>query len=248
MMRYAAFGSVSGGDGPGTSSLRLTHVQGDPFIDGCGGWAIVFEGEDQGGDNGGMEQGANINPHVLTTGGPAFTHMTVLQTENYPDGGYYYEDMTQDGSILIINCAYPGGRRNGVSMEEYAVKSIEHLTMYEAENLSAEKNSGYSEALGHPVYILTYTTSENDHTFHWKIFMTGSQFMRDAGTGHGVSSCSALRRYTRITQKKNFTSQYWMRIPCCFKCVSKIQTESTPPVRRFLAVFERKETEKCQSH
>ena len=160
------------GDGPGTSSLRLTHVQGDPFIDGCGGWAIVFEGEDQGGDNGGMEQGANVNPHVLTTGGPAFTHMTVLQTENYPDGGYYYEDMTQDGSILIINCAYPGGRRNGVSMEEYAVKSIEHLTMYEAEDLSVEKNSGYSEALGHPVYILTYTTSENDHTFHWKIFMT----------------------------------------------------------------------------
>ena len=75
-----------------------------------------------------------------------------------------------------------------------------------------------------------------------------TQFMRDVGTRHGVSSCSALRRYTRITQEKNFTSQYWMRIPCCFKCVSKIQTESTPSVRRFLAVFERKETEKCQSH
>mgnify|MGYP006990235105 CR=1 FL=1 len=38
--------------------------------------------------------------------------------------------------------------------------SIKHLTMYEAEDLSVEKNSGYSEALGHPVYILTYTTSE----------------------------------------------------------------------------------------
>lgn len=38
-------------------------------------------------------------------------------------------------------------------------------------------------------------------------------------------------------ESNSIANQYWMRIPCCFKCVSKIQTESTPPVRRFLAVF-----------
>ena len=77
----------SRGGRAGHISLRLTHVQGEPFIDGYAGCAIVFEGEDQGGDNGGMGTGEQTsNPHVLTTGGPAFTHMTVLQTENYPDG------------------------------------------------------------------------------------------------------------------------------------------------------------------
>ena len=93
-------------------------------------------------------------------------------------------------------------------MEEYAVKSIEHLTMYEAEDFSVEKNSGYSEALGHPVYILTYTTNENDHTFHWKIFMTeadGYTYLYAFDVWHEVyadmedviddvsDSCSSLR-------------------------------------------------------
>ncbi len=42
-------------DEPGTSVLRLTHVEGDPFIDGYRGCTTVFEGEDRRRDNTGME-------------------------------------------------------------------------------------------------------------------------------------------------------------------------------------------------
>ena len=56
--------------------------------------------------------------------------------------------MTQDGSILIINCAYPGGRGMGVHGRiRSKVRASDDVLR---QKISVEKNSGYSEAVGHP--------------------------------------------------------------------------------------------------
>ena len=43
---------------------------------------------------------------VLVGGGLPFTSMENLMNENYEDGTYTYEDMTQDGSVLVVDMAF----------------------------------------------------------------------------------------------------------------------------------------------
>ena len=100
--------------------------------------------------------------------------VAVPQTENGAGGSYYYQDLLQDDYMGLINCAYAGTTGDGESPEEHAEKSVARLTgnKTKPQDLSVEKNSGYSEALGCPVYILTYTTGRNEDTSVWKVFMT----------------------------------------------------------------------------
>ena len=56
---------------------------------------------------------------VLVGGGLPFTSMENLMNENYEDGTYTYEDMTQDGSVLVVDMAFQSLRTNETA-EEYA--------------------------------------------------------------------------------------------------------------------------------
>ena len=50
---------------------------------------------------------------VLVGGGLPFTSMENLMNENYEDGTYTYEDMTQDGSVLVVDMAFQSLRDSG---------------------------------------------------------------------------------------------------------------------------------------
>ena len=56
---------------------------------------------------------------VLVGGGLPFTSMENLMNENYEDGTYTYEDMTQDGSVLVVDMAFQS-LRTDETVEEYA--------------------------------------------------------------------------------------------------------------------------------
>ena len=81
--------------------------------------------------------------------------VAVPQTENGAGGSCYYQDLLQDAYMSLINCAYAGTVGGWRIPEEHAEKSVARLTgKTKPQDLSVEKNSGYSEALGCPVYIL----------------------------------------------------------------------------------------------
>lgn len=112
---------------------------------------------------------------VLMGGALPFTNMQNLKTENYDDGGYYYEDMTQDGSTVIINSAYPTTQADGQSAEDYAVATATALA--QADNCkvqSCEQNSTYTTNLSYPVYVVTFTSGANEDMRMWTVFMTAT--------------------------------------------------------------------------
>lgn len=112
---------------------------------------------------------------VLMGGALPFTNMQNLKTENHDDGGYYYEDMTQDSSTVIINSAYPSTQAEGQSAEDYAVATATALAQSDnCKVQSCEQNSTYTANLSYPVYVVTFTSGANEDMRMWTVFMTAT--------------------------------------------------------------------------
>ena len=112
---------------------------------------------------------------VLMGGALPFTNMQNLKTENYDDGGYYYEDMTQDSSTVIINSAYPSTQAEGQSAEDYAVATATALAQSDnCKVQSCEQNSTYTANLSYPVYVVNFTSGANEDMRMWTVFMTAT--------------------------------------------------------------------------
>ena len=109
---------------------------------------------------------------VLMGGALPFTNMQKLLSENHDDGTYRYEDITEDGQLLVVNTAEQSCFVPDVQeLDDYLTAcalSLSDAGIYEL--LSAEENEEYSKNLSYPVYIVTYTAGENEDTREWTVF------------------------------------------------------------------------------
>ena len=110
---------------------------------------------------------------VLMGGALPFTNMQNLLSENHDDGTYRYEDITEDGQLLVVNTAEQSCFVPDVQeLDDYLTAcalSLSDAGTYEL--LSAEEHEEYSENLSYPVYIVTYTAGENEDTREWTVFV-----------------------------------------------------------------------------
>ena len=97
---------------------------------------------------------------VLVGGGLPFTSMENLMNENYEDGTYTYEDMTQDGSVLVVDMAFQSLRTNETAegYAEYAAR-FAALDTGEGEprDVTCFQDEDYTQNLSYPVYIVWST-------------------------------------------------------------------------------------------
>ena len=110
---------------------------------------------------------------VLMGGALPFTNMQNLLSENHDDGTYRYEDITEDGQLLVVNAAEQSCFVPDVQeLDDYLTAcalSLSDADTYEL--LSAEENEEYSRNLSYPVYIVTYIAGENEDTREWTVFV-----------------------------------------------------------------------------
>ena len=110
---------------------------------------------------------------VLMGGALPFTNMQNLLSENHDNGTYRYEDITEDGQLLVVNVAEQSCFVPDVQeLDDYLTAcalSLSDADTYEL--LSAEENEEYSKNLSYPVYIVTYTAGENEDTREWTVFV-----------------------------------------------------------------------------
>ena len=110
---------------------------------------------------------------VLMGGALPFTNMQNLLSENHDDGTYRYEDITEDGQLLVVNAAEQSCFVPDVQeLDDYLTAcalSLSEADTYEL--LSAEENEEYSRNLSYPVYIVTYIAGENEDTREWTVFV-----------------------------------------------------------------------------
>ena len=110
---------------------------------------------------------------VLMGGALPFTNMQNLLSENHDDGTYRYEDITEDGQLLVVNtaeqsCFVPDAQELDDYLTACAL-SLSDAGTYEL--LSTEEHEEYSKNLSYPVYIVTYTAGENEDTREWTVFV-----------------------------------------------------------------------------
>ena len=110
---------------------------------------------------------------ILMGGALPFTNMQKLLSENHDDGTYRYEDITEDGQLLVVNTAEQSCFVPDVQeLDDYLTAcalSLSDAGTYEL--LSAEEHEEYSKNLSYPVYIVTYTAGENEDTREWTVFV-----------------------------------------------------------------------------
>ena len=110
---------------------------------------------------------------ILMGGALPFTNMQKLLSENHDDGTYRYEDITEDGQLLVVNTAEQSCFVPDVQeLDDYLTAcalSLSDAGIYEL--LSAEEHEEYSKNLSYPVYIVTYTAGENEDTRDWTVFV-----------------------------------------------------------------------------
>ncbi len=110
---------------------------------------------------------------VLMGGALPFTNMRNLLSENHDDGTYRYEDITEDGQLLVVNAAEQSCFVPDVQdLNDYLTAcalSLSDADTYEL--LAAEENEEYSKNVSYPVYIVTYTAGEDEDTVEWTVFV-----------------------------------------------------------------------------
>ena len=109
---------------------------------------------------------------VLMGGALPFTNMQTLQSENNEDGTYYYADATEDGQIIVVNTVFQSYWGNfDQTFEDYMTDcalTLADTNIFAVQNV--EQNETYSENMSYPVYVVTYTSGENEDTRKWTVF------------------------------------------------------------------------------
>ena len=109
---------------------------------------------------------------VLMSGVLPFTNIKTLESENHEDGTYYYADMAEDGQVLLVNTVLPRDFTDDErTPEEYLTDCALDLGKAHTGNLlTVEQNDAYTRKMTYPVYIVTYTTGENEDSREWTVF------------------------------------------------------------------------------
>ncbi len=109
---------------------------------------------------------------VLMGGASPFAGMLSLESQNYSDGTYYYEDMTEDSQIVVINTVYESQLTNGWNdPEEYLKAAALDLAGADAyEMRSFYQDDGYTANLGYPVYVMIFTAGGGEDTREWTVY------------------------------------------------------------------------------
>ena len=115
---------------------------------------------------------------VLVGGGLPFTSMENLMNENYEDGTYTYEDMTQDGSVLVVDMAFPS-LRTDETVEEYAEYAAQFAALDTGEgeprDVTCFQEEDYTQNLSYPVYIVWYTTGSGEDQREWMVYTVDTE-------------------------------------------------------------------------
>ena len=96
-----------------------------------------------------------------------------IRDRHYPDGTYFYQDVTQDGQTDVFNVCQPNRITDGVDEDDYlcaAARALdpESSTVYQLGDVVQDPDD--SQALSYPVYRITFTTGANEDQRDWTVF------------------------------------------------------------------------------
>ena len=122
---------------------------------------------------------AGNNTMMLTTDAEPLVEMEEVKRDHYDNGTYYYMDLAGENALRCINSSYLTSIREGETEEEYAQRRAIGMSMTLSPgnpyNLSVGQVDELSEALGYPVYLVTFLTGSDLNATCWTVYLTRTE-------------------------------------------------------------------------
>ena len=119
------------------------------------------------------------NTMMLATDATPLLEMTQTKRDRYDNGSYYFMDVAGDNALRCINSCYQTTIREGETEEEYAQRRSIGMSVTlspgKPYNLMAAKNDELSDALGYPVYLVTFLTGSDLNATCWTVYLTRTE-------------------------------------------------------------------------
>lgn len=119
------------------------------------------------------------NTMMLVTDAAPLAEMTQAKRERYDNGSYYYMDVAGENTLRCINSCYLTTIREGETEEEYAqrraIGMAVTLSPGNPYNLMVGKSDELSDALGYPVYLVTFLTGSDLNAICWTVYLTRTE-------------------------------------------------------------------------
>lgn len=120
------------------------------------------------------------NAMFLTTDSAPLQEMTQVKRDHYDNGTYYYMDVAGEDALRCINSSYQNSIRDGETEEEYAQRRAigmsKTLSPGNPYNLTVTQVDELSEALGYPVYLVTFLVGSDLNATCWTVYLTRTEY------------------------------------------------------------------------
>lgn len=120
------------------------------------------------------------NAMFLTTDQAPLKEMTQVKRDHYDNGTYYYMDVAGENALRCINSSYQTTIREGETEEEYAQRRAIGMSVTLSPgnpyNLTVSQVDELSEALGYPVYLVTFLTGSDLNATCWTVYLTRTEY------------------------------------------------------------------------
>lgn len=119
------------------------------------------------------------NTQMLLTDAEPLADMEAVKREHYDNGSYYYMDVAGENALRCISSCYLNTIRDGETEEEYAQRRAiglsVTLTPGNPYNLTVGKSDDLSDALGYPVYLVSFLTGSDLNATCWTVYLTRTE-------------------------------------------------------------------------
>ena len=120
------------------------------------------------------------NAMMLTPDAEPLMEMTQVKRDHYDNGSYYYMDVAGENALRCINSCYQTTIRPDETEEEYAQRRAIGMSMTltpgNPYNLSVGHVEELSDALGYPVYLVTFLTGSDLNATCWTVYLTRTDY------------------------------------------------------------------------
>ena len=115
---------------------------------------------------------------LLSTADP-IVDMEATKRQQYDNGSYYYMDTAGQNGMRCISSCYRTTLRADETEEEYAQRRAiglsVALTPGNPYNLQVAKHDEFSNALGYPVYLVSFLTGSDPNASCWTVYLTHTE-------------------------------------------------------------------------
>ena len=120
-----------------------------------------------------------FNTQMLLSDAEPLMDLEAAKRERYDNDTYYYMDVAGENALRCISSCYRTTIRDGETEEEYAQRRAIGMSVTLSPgnpyNLTVGHSEELSEALGHPVYLVSFLTGSDLNATCWTVYLTRTE-------------------------------------------------------------------------